>query len=560
MPYGVRMIVRRPTTWGWVAGYDRTWLRGDLVAGVTITAYLVPQVMAYAALAGVPPETGLWAAVGALAGYAVLGSSRQLSVGPESTTALMTAAAIGSVPAARSDPAAFAMVLALMIAVICVLGWLARLDVLASLLSRPVLVGYMAGIAIVMIVSQASRLTGIAAPDGLLDELTQVLQNLDDADPETVVLGFATLAVMLVGSMLLPRAPMALIGVLGATAVAALLGLEDEGVSLVGDLPRTLPGLGLPDVPLDTLPGLIVPALGVAFVGYTDNVLTGRSFAERRGERIDARRELLALGAANLGSGLLHGLPVSSSGSRTAIGDAVGARSQLAGVVTLLATLVAVLALAPVLEAIPTAALGAVVVYAAVRLVDVAEMRRLLTFRRSEFLLAILTLAAVLVLGVLLGVVAAIALSVLDLLRRVARPHDAIQGIVPGLAGMHDVDDYPEAAQVPGLVVYRYDSPLFFANADDFRRRATEAVDAATEPVRWLILNTEAIVQIDITGVDALDGLCTDLAERGIVLALARLKQDLRDDLAPTGLLERIGEEHIFPTLPTAVAAFRAEA
>lgn len=534
-----------------------TWLRGDLVAGLTITAYLVPQVMAYATLAGLPPEAGLWAAVGALAGYAVIGTSPKLSVGPESTTALMTAAAIGAVPAARADPVAFATLLALMVAAICVVGWLAHLDALASLLSRPVLIGYMAGIAVIMILTQGSRLTGVPAPSGVLEGFGHVVTHLGEADPETTVLGAVTLVAMVVGSIFFPRAPMALAGVALAAAAAALLDLEERGVALVGSLPRSLPDLGFPDLPLDSVPGLLLPAIGIAFVGYTDNVLTARSFAQRDGQRVDARRELLGLGAANLGAGLLQGFPVSSSGSRTVLGDAVGSRTKLTGVVTLAMTLLAVFTLGPLLAAIPTAALGAVIVYAALRLIDFADLRRLAAFRRSELALAVATTAAVVFLGIQVGVVVAIGLSVLDLLRRVARPHDAIEGFVPGLAGMHDVDDFPDAQEVPGLLVYRYDSPLFFANAEDFRTRAIAAVDRAAVPVRWFVLNAEAIVEVDITGIDSLESVYDELDRRGIVVALARVKQDLRDDLGPTGLLDRIGPDHDFPTLPTAVAAYR---
>jgi SulP family sulfate permease len=297
--------------------------------------------------------------------------------------------------------------------------------------------------------------------------------------------------------------------------------------------------------------------LGVAFVGFTDNILTARAFASRHRQHIDSKRELLALGAANLGSGLLQGFPVSSSGSRTAIGDAIGGRTQLASLVTVLCTVAAILFARPLLAAFPVAALGAVVVYAAVRLVDINEFIRFAGFRRSELLLAVGTTAAVLVVGVLAGVLVAVGLSVLDLLRRVARPHDAIEGYVPGLAGMHDVDDYPSAEPVPGLLVYRYDSPLFFANAEDFHHRAMAAVEQSAQPVEWFVLNTEAIVEVDITSVDVLETLVRELQERDMVVALARVKQDLRAELAPTGLLEQIGEDRIFPTLPTAVEAFR---
>lgn len=541
-------------------GYQRGWLRPDVLAGITVTAYLVPQVMAYAELAGLPPVAGLWAAIGALGCYAVVGSSRQLSVGPESTTALMTAAALGAAVAAGHDPVAFAAALALAVAVLCVIGALVGMGAFSDLLSRPVLVGYMAGVAVLMVVSQLHKLTRIPTEGGsVVDELTALARAVDALHWPTALLGLGTLALLLVGSARFPRAPVVLVAMLGAAAVSAVLDLQDVGVRVVGEIPGSIPRPDLPDVSVAEVGSLLVPAVGIALIGFTDNVLTARAFAARHGDRIDARRELVGLGVANLGAGLLQGFPVSSSQSRTAIADAVGARSQLASVVTLATTVVALLAFRPVLAAFPLAALGAVVVYAATKLVDVGELRRLWRFRRSELVLAVATTVAVLAVGVLYGVLLAIGLSVLDLMRRVARPHDAVLGAVPGLAGLHDVDDYPEADVLPGLVVYRYDSPLFFANADDFRRRALAAVDDAESPVRWFVLNTEAMVRTDITAVDALESLRQELTDRGIVVGLARLKQDVRAELAPSGLLERIGEDRIFPTLPTALGAFRAD-
>ena len=542
---------------GWVRGYDRGWLRGDLLAGITVTAYLVPQVMAYAELAGVPAEAGLWAAVGGLALYALFGSSRQLSVGPESTTALMTAAALASVAGAGVSVVDHAAALALLVAGFSLLGWLLRLGALADLLSRPVLVGYLAGIAALMIASQLGKLLGVPVDaDGFGPQVRQVLTELDQVHGPTAALSLATLSAMLLTAFLVPRAPVALLGMLTATLAAALLDLDERGVALVGEIPAGAPVPGLPDVGAAELAAMLAPALGIAFVGYTDNILTGRAFASRHGETVSPQRELLALGAANVGSGLLQGIPVSSSGSRTAIADAVGGRTQLTGLVTVACTLVALLALRPVLAAFPLGGLAAVVVYAAILLIDVPELRRFARFRRSELLLALATTAGVLVLDVLLGIVVAIALSVLDLLRRVARPHDAIEGIVPGLAGMHDVDDYPTARVIPGLLIYRYDSPLFFANAEDFRSRALAAVEDVSFEVRWFVLNVEANVEIDVTAADALESLRSELTRRGIVFALARLKQDLRDQLARTGVLDQIGPDHVFATLPTVVEAY----
>ena len=333
--------------------------------------------------------------------------------------------------------------------------------------------------------------------------------------------------------------------------------MDRNGIKVIGEIPSGLPTPGLPGIPVADLTALLIPAAGIAIVAFSDNVLTARTFAVRHGQGVDANAELRALGVCNVGAGLMHGFPVSSSGSRTALGDALGSRTQLYSVVALVSVLVVMLAGRGVLANFPMAALGALVVYAALRLVDVPEFKRLGRFRRSELILALATTAAVLVFGVLYGVLVAIALSILDLLRRVARPHDAVQGFVPGVAGMHDIDDYPEADLVPGLVVYRYDAPLFFANAENFRERALAAVDEFPGAVEWFVLNAEANVEVDLTALDALDQLRAELERRGIVFAMARVKQDLRDELEAAGLLDKIGEDRIFMTLPTAVEAYR---
>ncbi|HET9656080.1 MAG TPA: SulP family inorganic anion transporter, partial [Kineosporiaceae bacterium] len=326
---------------------------------------------------------------------------------------------------------------------------------------------------------------------------------------------------------------------------------------VVGAVPAGVPLPALPALGGSELGALLLPALGVGVVGYTDNVLTGRAFATRNRYQVDANQEMLALGVANLASASLHGFPVSSSGSRTVIADSLGARSQLYSLVALATVALTLLAGRGLLAGFPVAALGALVIWAASRLVDLGEFRRLGRFRLSELLLALATTAGVLVFGILNGVLVAVGLSVLDLLRRVARPHDGILGFVPGLAGMHDVDDYPVSTQVPGLVVYRYDSPLFFANAEDFKRRALAAVEDARPPARWLVINAEANVQTDLTALDALAELCTELDRRGVVTALARVKTEVAEELRRAGLLEWFGPDRVFATLPTAVEAFR---
>jgi high affinity sulfate transporter 1 len=539
-------------------GYQRSWLRGDLLAGLTVAAYLVPQVMAYAGLVGLPPVVGLWAVLAPLALYAVFGSSRQMSVGPESTTALMAAAAIA--PLAAGDPgryAALAAALAIAVGLLSLVAYAARLGFLADLLSHPVLVGYLAGVALIMIAGQLEKLSGVPVDgDTFAGQVWSFVRGLGEVQPVTLLFGAAVLAFLFVVQWRFPRLPGPLLAVLLATAVVAVFGLDDQGIDVVGAIPAGLPTPALPD--LGQLPELLLPAVGVLVVGYTDTVLTARSFADRGGYRVDANQELLALGVANLGAGMLRGFPISSSGSRTALAAAAGGRTQAYSLITLVLVLGVLLFLGPLLELFPTAALGAIVVYAAVRLIDLPGFRRLARFRRTELALAVAACAGVLVVDILYGILIAIALSVAETLYRVARPHDAILGLVPGLAGMHDIDDYPQAKTIPGLVVYRYDSPLFFANAEDFRRRALDAVDSQPQPVAWFVLNMEANVEVDSTALDAVEAVRAELTGRGIVVALARVKQDLLDDLDPFGLTEAIGRDRIFPTLPTALEAYEA--
>ena len=538
--------------------YQPAWLRWDLLAGVTVAAYLVPQCMAYGVLAGLDPVVGLWAALPSLALYALFGSSTQLSVGPESTVAIMTAIALA--PLAAGDPgryAGLAATLAVLVGVLSVVGWALRLGFLADLFSAPVLVGYLAGIAVIMVVGQLGKVTGVPVTGpSVREELTSFFSNLDQIEWSVLLLSAATLTFLLVVAWRWPRLPGPLLAVLLAIALTAVLDLEAKGVTVVGTLPAGLPGPEVP--PLGDSLELLLPAAGVLLVGYTDNALTGRAFAIRRGDTIDADQEFLALGAANLGAGLLQGFPVSSSGSRTAIGEAAGSRTQLHSLVTVVCVIAVLVFLGSALASFPMAALGAIVIYAATRLVDVGEFVRLARFRRSELVLALATLTAVLVLGVLKGILVAVAVSAAEMLRRIARPHDAVQGRVSGLPGLHDVDDYPAATVTSGLLVYRYDAPLFFANARDFKNRALVAAEERGEDLRWFVLNVEAVIELDITALDAVEEVRADLTGRGVVFALARVKQDVLALLSAYGIADRIGADRLFPTLPAAEEAFRA--
>lgn len=538
--------------------YERPWLRSDVVAGVTVAAYLVPQCMAYGELAGLPPVVGLWAILAPLALYAFLGSSRQLSVGPESTTAILTAVAVA--PLAAGDAityASLAAALAVMVGLFCVIGFVLRIGFLADLLSKPILVGYMSGVALIMISGQLDTVTGAdAGGDSFVEEVRSFLGDLDGIQWPTLALSASVLAFLFLVQHFFPRLPGPLLAVLLSTVVVAAFGLEADGIEVVGAIPPGLPSPQVPDVSWGQVASLLGPAVGIAIVGYTDNVLTARAFAARNDYEIDANQELLALGASNVGTGFLQGFPVSSSGSRTALADNLGSKSQVSMLVALAGVVAVILYLGPLLESFPSAALGAIVVYAATKLVDVPEFVRLARFRTSELILAVATLVGVLAVDILYGVLIAVALSAADLFRRVARPHDAIQARVPGLAGMHDIDDFPEASTIPGLIIYRYDAPLFFANAQDFRARAMGSVRREASPVEWFLVNTEAIVEIDITAADVLFQLHDELADRGVSMGLVRVKQDLRAELERAGIVALVGEDMIFPTLPTAALAF----
>ena len=548
---------------GVLRDYHRPWLRVDVFAGIAVAAYLVPQVMAYASIVGVPPVAGLWTALAALIVYAAVGGSRVLSVGPESTVALMAGATVA--PLAGGDPAravALTSALALVVAGWCIVARIVRLGIATDLLSTPLLVGYLAGAAVLMVVGQLGRLTGTeVSGDGIVEQVTSFIGVVSDSDLLTLAVGAGTLVLQLAVVRLRPRWPGPLIAVATATIVCAVADLADHGVAVVGEVPTGLPGVHFPAVSIDDFKRLAVAGLGVAIVAYGDNMLIERGFPAPPDEHggpsrpVDPDQELVALAGVHVASGLVGGFPVSSSGSRTALALADGARTQLYSLVAAAVVVVVLFAAGPLLAQLPAAALGAVVVYAASKLVSWRELVRLARFRRTELILALTALVGTITFGILAGVGIAIALSMLEMIQRLARPHEGVLGRVPGLAGMHDVDDYPDAVCLPGLIVYRYDAPLFFANISDLRRRALLAVEQENaadpeHPVRWFVLNVEANVEIDITAADGLRDLHADLARQGVRLGLARVKNDLRIALERANLVELIGADLMFPTLP----------
>lgn len=541
--------------------YERRWLRRDLVAGLTVGAMLVPQAMAYANLAGLPAVSGLYAAVLPMFVYALLGSSRQLMVGPESTTAIMTAAAVA--PLAAGDPARYAVLAAaaaIIVGVICFVAGLARLGFLADVFSLPTLVGYLTGVGFLMIGGQLEELSGVPVDgDSFVAQAWSFLTDLGQIDWTTFLLGLGTLVFLVILRVRVPRAPGALIAILVSTAIAVILGLEADGIVLVGEIPSGFSGFSVPDLDASVLADLFPAAAAIAIIAYTDNILTARSFAAKGGYRVDDNQELIALGAVNVTSGLSSGFPISSSGSRTAVGDGVGSRTQAAGAFAALVVILILLFFRPVLENFPEAALAAIIIDAGLRLIDVAAFRRLARYRRSEAVLAVLTTVGVLTFGLLTGVVIAVILSLLVALGRAATPNTAVLGTVPGIDGYHNIERYPKAETVPGLIIYRWDAPLSFLNATYFRRRVRDLVTSAEEPIRWVLVDAEAISDIDSTGIQSMSQLCDFMDGAGVTLAFSRLRSRERLRLGEVGLEERIGANHFFSTTRTAVEAYGEE-
>jgi high affinity sulfate transporter 1 len=546
----------------WVPGiallrsYGRDGLRQDLPAGVVLAALLVPQGMAYAQLAGLPPVTGLYATLVPLVVYFLLGPSRILILGPDSAVSPLVAAAVIPVAATGvlSERIALAGALALMVGMLMFVGGLARFGFVTELLSMPVRMGYLMGIAATVIVAQLPTLLGYSIePDRLIPGVRDFIAGLDETNATALALGAGSLVLVLVLRRVAPRFPGVLLAVVGSTVLVSVLGLADD-VPVIGSVPGGLPAFGVPNISLEDFTTLIPAAVGIAFVAFADTSVLSRSYAGRLGQEVDQNQELAVLGVANVTTGLFQGFPLSTSSSRTAVAEDVGARSQIAGLVGAALLAVVLLFATGLVQDLPTATLAAIVIVAVLGFFDVRAALRLWHWRQSEFSLAMVTFAGVALLGVLWGVGIAIALSLLSFIRRAWHPHDAVLGRVNGLKGYHDTERYPEARSIPGLTLYRFDAPLFFANADIFRERVREL---AREPgaIR-IVVAAEAITDIDATAGETLRELNAELADTGIELAFAELKDPVRDWLIRYGLRDEIGQHRFWPTIGAAVTAY----
>ena len=534
--------------------YNRSWLRPDLLAGATVLAYLVPQVLAYAGLVGSPPIAGLATAVVALVLYAFLGTSSVLSVGPEASVALMAGLVLAPMVAADpSQAVGLTATLTLLVGLWLLLGSLARVGVLSQLLTRPILTGFLTGLAILMIASQLGHATGAASSGStVIQEVGTFLSHWREVHVLTVAVTLVTLLTLVLVPLISRAVPAPLVVVVGSAALSWALSGTTAGLQEIGPLPQGLPPITLPSFGRGTVETLIVGSLGIALLAFSNGVVVARGFA-KRGEVVDANRELFALSAVNVASALVGGFPASGAGSRTALADRMGQRTQVAGLVAAAGVLGIVPIASPLLQHLPEPALAGIVMWAAFRLVSVPDFAKLWRFRRAEFFIAVATAAGAALLGILPGIGIAVALSGVQILVALSRPHEAIQGYVVGKAGLHDIDDYPQHVTIPGLLIYRYDGPLMAYNRDDFQLNLEQAV-LQYDP-RWVLLNVEANMFVDFSACEMLHSVLASLQADGRTVGLARLKHDLQTQLEAAGIM-RLVSAHCYETLPQAIRAY----
>jgi high affinity sulfate transporter 1 len=544
-----------------VTTYRREWLAKDVVAGLVLSALLVPQGMAYAELAGLPPVTGLYTSILCLVGYAIFGPSRVLVLGPDSALGSMIAATTAPLLLAGGDPAravALASLLSVFVGIVMVVAGLARFGFIADLLSKPTQIGYMNGLALTIVISQLPKLLGFSVDaDGLLRELAAVLAGVVQgaANITATVIGIASLVGILLLNRLLPKLPSVLIVVVLAALSVNLLGLTEQGVDTIGVLPQGFPPLTVPLVRWSDIPALAIGALAIAVVALADTMSTASAFAARRGEQVHGDQEMIGIGAANIAAGFFQGFPVSTSGSRTAVAEQAGSKSQVTGLVGAAVITVVLVFATSLMQYVPQPTLGAIVIAAALSLADIGGTRRLWRQRRMEFWLSIIAVLGVAFLGVLPGIVVAVTLSILNVFRRTWWPHQTELGRTEGTSGLHDVRRHPDAEVLPGLVVYRFDAPLIFANARMFSEAIRGLVTDRRE-LRWIVIAAEPVTDVDTTAADMLEELDGWLNERGISLVFAELKDPVREKIERYELTRTIDPAHFFPTVDAAVEEY----
>jgi high affinity sulfate transporter 1 len=549
---------------GALRSYRRAWLTKDVTAGLILTALLVPQGMAYAELAGLPAITGLYTSILCLLAYAVFGPSRILVLGPDSALGPMIAATIAPLLLADGDPAraiALASMLALIVGAVMILAGAAKLGFVADLLSKPTQIGYMSGLALTILVGQLPKLLGFSIDaEGVVGEAVALVKGVANGKVVGVaaLIGLGSLAAILLLQRWVPKIPAVLIVVVLATLMVKAFDLATHGVAVVGPLPQGFPPLSFPHVSVSDTLRLVPGALGIALVALVDTISTASAFAARSKRRVRGNQEMIGIGSANVAAGMFGGFAVSTSASRTAVAEQAGAKTQLTGLVGAVAITIFLVAVPNLLADLPQPALAAIVIAASLSLADISATIRLFDQRRTEFVLSIAAFLGVALLGVLPGIAIAVALSILNVFRRTWWPYQTILGRVEGLPGLHDITSYPEAETLDGLVLFRFDAPVIFANARTFREQVRDIADA-TQGLRWIVIAAEPITDVDTTAADMLHDLDESLNARGISLVFAEMKDPVRRKIERYELTRTIDPSHFFPTLHQATRAYRAQ-
>jgi SulP family sulfate permease len=542
---------------GLIRNYNRDWLKTDLVAGLTVFAILVPSCLAYGELAGFEPVIGLYAALVAMIAYALFGSSRQLIVGPDATIAILVAIIVA--PLALGDPtryAALAAALTILIGLICLFGGYFKFGFVADFLSKPILTGYIAATALIIIVSQLGKIFGIdIVSDDFFAQILELITKLDQTHLLTLAVGLVTILGIIVLRRYAHRVPAPLVAVIVAIIVSSLFNLEELGVAVVGQIPSGLPSLQIPQVGLADFRILLPAALALAVLIFADELLVARVFSRRNRYNLDPNQELTALGAANISCGFFQSFAIGASSSRTVVNDDMGGKSQMVGLIAAGLVVVFLLYLTSLLQNLPKVVLGAIIIVAAASLIDIREFRSLNLIRHSEFYLSVLTLFGVLVIGIVAGIAIAIAFSLAEFILRIYRPHTSVLGTGEGVDGYHMIAPGGYNQVSPGLIVYGFNAPLFFANAPYLLDQVRDLISTADPPVKCLLLDAEAIPDIDTTAADTLKELHQELQENGTLLAIARANKPLRETMRLTGLENLIGVNNFYPSVRNGVEA-----
>jgi len=533
--------------------YKSQWLSKDLAAGLSVAAIALPVGIAYASLAGLPTISGLYSCILPMIAYALFGTSRQLMVGPDSATCILIASTLAPLAAAGSAHyQSISVLLTIIVGVMCVIAGIAKFGFIANFLSKPILTGYINGLALSIIASQLGKLNGYNTESGgFFKVVYEYFSNIEKTNMESILIGITTFVFLRVFKKYFNKIPAPLFAAIGGIAVVMIFGLANKGVQIVGEVPSGFPTIILPEVQFGELGALISHSLGIVLISYCSAMLTDKSFAIKNNYKIDANKEFIALGAANIFSGLSQGFVISGADSRTAVNDSAGGKTQLVSVVAALTILMVVLFLTGYLTFLPVSTLSAIIISAAIGLFNLKYLKKLYYVSRSEFVLAVITSLSVITIGVLPGVLIALGITLIRLIAKVSKPHGVILGKMDGYRNYMDISEYKDAQTFPGILVYRFEESLLFFNVDYFRNDVTSIIKK--EKIKYLVLDASAILRIDITAADILEDMMCELSEKGVTTVITKMKPHVEQLLERSGAIKPEDKKKLFESVHTAV-------